>query len=62
VPQGTVWALPPRWITIVVGEDTEITFDKSASYTSDRIACRAIMRVGFGIAKLPALLKITVAA
>jgi HK97 family phage major capsid protein len=62
VPKGTVWALPQKWITVVIREDATIEFDKSAYFTSDRIAVKAIMRVGFGITKLPALVKITVGA
>lgn len=62
VPVGTVWALPQRWVTVVVREDATIEYDKSAFFTSDRIAVKAIMRVGFGFPKLSTIVKITTGA
>lgn len=62
VPVGTIWGLPRKWVTVVIREDATIEFDKSVFFTSDRIAVKAIMRVGFGFAKLSALVKITTGA
>lgn len=62
VPQGTVWALPQKWMTVVIREDATIEFDKSVYFTSDRVAVKAIMRVGFGFPKRASLVKINVGA
>lgn len=48
VAVGTVWGIPEDRVVIVVREDAEVTTDASVFFTSDRIAVRAVMRVGFG--------------
>ena len=45
----------------VMRKDAEVTNDRSAFYTSDRVAVRAITRVGFAFAHPEALVRIVVA-
>ena len=44
---------------MVVREKAEVEADRSVFFTSDRVAVRAIMRLGFGFAHPPSIVKIT---
>ena len=62
VPDGEVWGLPSRAIFTVIRSDAEVTADASVYFTSDRIAIRATMRVGFGFVHEPAVVHLTFGA
>lgn len=62
VAPGTVWAIPEDRVHVVIRDDAEVTSDRSVFFTSDRIAVRATMRVGFGYPHPAAIVKITLAA
>lgn len=59
VPTGTVWGIPADLALLVIREDAEVTTDSSVFFTSDRVAVRAIMRVGFGFPHPTGITKIT---
>lgn len=61
VTPGTVWGLPKLRAVVVRRNDVQLEVDRSAYFTSDRTAVRAIMRVGFGFPHAAAIQKITLA-
>ncbi|MGD7707248.1 phage major capsid protein [Microlunatus sp. Y2014] len=62
VTVGTVWALPKARVFVVIRSDARIDVNPSVYFTSDRVAVRATMRVGFGFAHPAAVVKITAPA
>lgn len=48
VAEGTVWAIPAAKVFVVIREDVTLDVDRSAYFSSDRVAIRATMRIGFG--------------
>ena len=48
VANGVVWGVPADRVTLVIRRDATVRADASVFFTSDRIAVRATMRVGFG--------------
>lgn len=60
VAAKTVWGIPQSRTFIALRNDTQITADSSAFFTSDRTAIRATMRIGFGFPQPEALVKITI--
>lgn len=60
VPAGTIWGLPEDRIFVVIRDDAKMETDSSVFFTSDRVAVKATMRVGFGFPQLSALIKISV--
>lgn len=61
VPANTAWAIDSSRVLLVVREDAQIVTDGSAFFTSDKVAIRAIMRVGFGFIHPQSVVKITIA-
>ncbi|TFV78375.1 phage major capsid protein [Blastococcus sp. CT_GayMR19] len=59
VPAGTIWGIPRERVVVVIRKDVTMETDKSVFFTSDRIAVKAVMRVGFGYPQPSALVKIT---
>jgi HK97 family phage major capsid protein len=61
VPAGTIWGIPQDRVYVVIREDATVETDggKGAYFSSDRVAVKATMRVGFGFAQKAALVKIT---
>ena len=55
----TAWAIPSDRTFLVVRADARIEVDKSVFFTSDRIAVKATMRVGFGFGHPLGIVKIT---
>lgn len=47
-PQGVIWGVDKTKIITVLREDTEVAVSGDSHFTSDRVAIRATMRVGFG--------------
>lgn len=62
VTDGVVWGIPRDRVQLVVRQDATVEADRSVFFTSDRVAVRAIMRVGFGFPHAAAIVKITEAA
>lgn len=61
VAAGTLWALDSSRVFVVVREDATVEADGSPFFTSDRVAVRAVMRVGFAFPQPNAIVKITTA-
>jgi HK97 family phage major capsid protein len=59
VEQGTIWGLAAARILVVVRQDVEVESDASAFFTSDRIAVRAVMRLGFAYPSPKSIAKIS---
>jgi HK97 family phage major capsid protein len=55
---NVVWGISAQYGYMVVREDAEVESDKSVFFTSDRIAVRAVMRLGFGFPHPAAMVKI----
>lgn len=47
-PDGVVYGIPKARVFVVVRQDVEVAVDGSAAFTSDRVAVRTKLRVGFG--------------
>lgn len=59
IAANTVWAIPRDRALFVLRNGAEVTTDGSVFFTSDRIAVRAKLRVGFGFPHPAAIVKIT---
>lgn len=59
---GTVWAVDASTVFAVLHNDVEIAFSTDAFFTSDRVAIRGVIRVGFGFTSPASISKITVGA
>ena len=55
---GTVWGIPKPLAFVVLRKDVEVVVDSSAFFTSDRVAVRVVMRVGFAFPHEAALVKV----
>ncbi|WP_347057267.1 phage major capsid protein [Blastococcus sp. HT6-30] len=62
VAAGTVWGIPQDRVVVVVREDATIETDTSAFFTSDRVAVKAVMRVGFGFPHKAGLVRVSLSA
>lgn len=58
VADGTMWGLPKDRLVVGVRQDALVESDKSAFFTSDRVAIRATMRVAFAFPHPAAIVKI----
>lgn len=56
---GVVWGIPEDRVHVVIRDDATIESDRSVFFTSDRVAVKGTMRVGFGFAHPAALVKIS---
>lgn len=54
-----VWGLSKAYGYLVIREGSEVEADKSVFFTSDRVAIRAKLRIGFGFPHPPTMVKIT---
>jgi HK97 family phage major capsid protein len=61
VPANTLYALDMSRVWMVVRDDAEVTADRSVFFTSDRVAVRATMRVGFAFPHPQSVVKVTTA-
>lgn len=62
VPKGTAWGLSSPTALTVLREDVELAVSGDAYFSSDRIAIRAIARVGFGWPRPETIVRLTFAA
>lgn len=58
VANNQVWGIPRDFCYFVIRTGAEILADRSVFFTSDRIALRATMRVGFGFPNPASIVKI----
>jgi len=58
VPQGTAWGIPADRAVVVVRQDASVDTDASVFFTSDRVAVRAITRIGFAFPQPAAVVRI----
>lgn len=59
---GEVWVVDARTIYVVVREDIAIETSRDVYFSSDRVAVKAVMRVGFGFVRPEAIVRIDVSA
>lgn len=59
VGDDVIWAIPRAYAFVVLREDVTLDIDSSAYFTSDRIAVRSTMRVGFGWPHPASVVRIT---
>lgn len=62
VAPGTLWGIPQSAAYLVVRDDADVQTDASVYFTSDRVAVRGKMRVGFAFPHPAAIQKITLSA
>lgn len=62
VTAGTVWGIPRDRVLVVTREDVTLEVDRSVYFTSDRVAVKATMRVGFSFPHPAAVQKISLSA
>jgi HK97 family phage major capsid protein len=55
---GLVYGIPKAVVFVVVRKDVEVVVDASPFFTSDRVAIRAVARVGFGFPHPAAIVKV----
>lgn len=55
----TAWGVPRDRVFLVVRSDARIEVDRSAFFTSDQVAVKATMRVGFGFPHPLAIVKVS---
>lgn len=60
VTKGQIWGIPEASVNVVVRDTAEVVADNSVFFTSDRVAIRATMRVGFGFTFEESIVRITV--
>lgn len=60
VAAGVIWGLPSAFCFVVIRDDTRIEVDRSVFFTSDRVAVKATMSIGFGFPHPAAVVKITI--
>lgn len=61
VAANTLWAVDASRTWLVVREDATVEADRSVYFTSDRVAVKATMRVGFGFVHPQSVVKVTTA-
>lgn len=62
VTAGTIWGIDSRFVQVVVRDNTRLEIDRSAYFTTDQVAVKATMRVGFAFTHPLALVKVTAGA
>lgn len=61
VTKGQIWGIPANAANLVIRDTAEVVADNSVFFTSDRVAIRATMRVGFGFVFEESIVRISVA-
>jgi HK97 family phage major capsid protein len=61
VAANTAWALDRTRVWLVLRDDTTVEADRSVFFTSDRVAVKATMRIGFGLVHPASVVKETTA-
>ena len=60
VTKGQIWGIPANAANLVIRDTAEVVADNSVFFTSDRVAIRATMRVGFGFVFEESIVRVTV--
>jgi len=60
IADGIVWGIPRQHVLMVVRQDASVVTDTSAYFSSDRVAVRATLRVGFGYTYPAAVIKVNI--
>ncbi|MDX1890117.1 phage major capsid protein [Mycolicibacterium sp. 050158] len=55
---NVVWGIPKDYAYFIIRQDAQVESDRSVFFTSDRVAIRATLRVGFGFPNPAAIVKI----
>ncbi len=58
---GVIWLIPAERVVIVRRTDVELEVDRSVYFTSDRLAVRATMRIGWGVTQEAAVVRLALA-
>lgn len=58
VAVGDIWAIPRDRVHIVLRQDVTLDVDHSVFFTTDRVAVRATLRVGFGFVHEAAIVRL----
>ena len=61
VAANTLWALDRTRVWLVLRDDTTVEADGFIYFTSDRVAVKATMRIGFGLVHAASVVKVTTA-
>ncbi|MBX9147975.1 phage major capsid protein [Rhodococcus qingshengii] len=61
VEADTVWAIPAARAIVGMRQDVQVVSDKSAFFSSDRTAIRAVLRAGFAFPHVEAIVKVATA-
>ena len=59
VAPGTVWGIPNNRVFVVLRRDVHVDISADAYFSSDQVAVRGTMRVGFGYPHPAAIIKVT---
>lgn len=62
IDDDIVWAIPPNSVVVALRQDASVVADTSASFTSDRTAIRATLRISWGFTDPAAISKVTLTA
>ncbi len=60
IADGIVWGIPQPHSIFVIRQDATVVTDTSVYFTSDRVAVRATLRVGFGFTFPGAVVKVAI--
>ena len=58
VDEGAVWGIPQSKVFVVIRQDASVVADTSAFFSSDRVAIRCTLRVGFAFVHPRAIIRI----
>lgn len=58
VADGIVWGIPQSHSIMVIRQDATVVTDTSVYFTSDRVAVRSTLRIGFGFTYPAAVIKV----
>lgn len=61
VEAGVIWLVPAERVIIVRRADVDLEVDRSVYFTSDRLAVRATMRIGWGVTQEAAVVRLALA-
>jgi hypothetical protein len=61
VAANTLWALDRTRVWLVLRDDTTVEAYGFIYFTSDRVAVKATMRIGFGLVHAASVVKVTTA-
>jgi Phage capsid family len=60
IADGIVWGIPKPHSIVVIRQNASVVTDTSVYFTSDGVAVRATLRVGFGFTYPAAVVKVNI--